>query len=255
MERDLAATIEARGVGLTFETGLEALQEIDLSIDAGSFVSIVGPSGCGKSTFLRLVSGLSHVSTGELRINQFPPIEARQQQRQLSFVLQDATLLGWRRVWNNVALPLELRGVAEADIKTRVEESLQRVGLNQMANLFPHQLSGGMRMRVSIARALITDPGLLLMDEPFGALDEIGRHRLNDELLGLWCDRRWTCLFVTHSVQEAAFLSQRVVVMSAQPGRIRAVHEVDFPYPRPRSLRTDPEFGRLVARISEDLEG
>ena len=122
MERDLAATIEARGVGLTFETGLEALQEIDLSIDAGSFVSIVGPSGCGKSTFLRLVSGLSHVSTGELTINQLPPIEARQQQRQLSFVLQDATLLGWRRVWNNVALPLELRGVAEADIKTRVEE-------------------------------------------------------------------------------------------------------------------------------------
>jgi NitT/TauT family transport system ATP-binding protein len=161
--------------------------------------------------------------------------------------------LDWRPVATNVALPLELRGTAQSEVDQRVEACLQLVGLQDMAHLYPHQLSGGMRMRVSIARALVTEPGLLLMDEPFGALDEISRQRLNHDLLALWCQRQWTCLFVTHSVQEAVFLSQRVMVMTPRPGQIRAVHDVDFPYPRPRSLRTDPAFGRLVARVSEDL--
>jgi NitT/TauT family transport system ATP-binding protein len=248
-----ATTIVARDVDITFDPGVDALAHVNVTIEAGSFVSIVGPSGCGKSTFLRLVSGLIQASRGRIEVDGVVPAEARRLHRNLSYVLQDATLLDWRPVATNVALPLELRGIAQSEVDERVEACLQLVGLQDMAHLYPHQLSGGMRMRVSIARALVTEPGLLLMDEPFGALDEISRQRLNHDLLALWCQRQWTCLFVTHSVQEAVFLSQRVMVMTPRPGQIRAVHEVDFPYPRPRSLRTDPAFGRLVARVSEDL--
>ncbi len=255
MEPEQATTIRAVDVGMRFDSGLEALAHTELSVDAGSFVSIVGPSGCGKSTFLRLVSGLTKTTTGELLVDDMEPSEARQLKRHLSYVFQDATLLEWRRVADNVALPLELRGTRRSEIDERVDSSLRLVGLKDMAHLFPRQLSGGMRMRVSIARALITEPGLLLMDEPFGALDEITRQRLNNELLSLWDKRRWTCLFVTHSVQEAVFLSQQVLVMSQRPGRIAAKHNVNFPYPRDRSLRTSPEFGRLVAQVSKDLDG
>ena len=253
MEPKAATTIVARDVDITFDPGVDALAHVNVTIEAGSFVSIVGPSGCGKSTFLRLVSGLTQASRGRIEVDGVVPAEARRLHRNLSYVLQDATLLDWRPVATNVALPLELRGIAQSEVDERVEACLQLVGLQDMAHLYPHQLSGGMRMRVSIARALVTEPGLLLMDEPFGALDEISRQRLNHDLLALWCQRQWTCIFVTHSVQEAVFLSQQVMVMTPRPGQIRAVHDVDFPYPRPRSLRTDPAFGRLVARVSEDL--
>lgn len=246
-----ATTIQASGVGLTFSAGVEALRNVNVQIDAGSFVAIVGPSGCGKSSFLRLVSGLEMPTGGRLTVDDLPPHKT--QQRHLSYVLQDATLLDWRRVVSNVGLPLEIQHLPPSQISERVDSALRLVGLADVADLYPHQLSGGMRMRVSIARALVTEPGLLLMDEPFGALDEISRQRLNDELLTLWQSRRWTCLFVTHSVQEAVFLSQRVLVMSARPGEVTATHEIDLPYPRDRSLRTSPAFGRLVARVAEGL--
>ena len=247
------AHLSATSVHKRFADGTIAIDRLDLDVEAGQFVSLVGPSGCGKSTFLRLVAGLADVTKGILTVDGLSPEQARAQHRRLAYVLQDPTLLRWRRVWDNVALPLELRAFPPVDIRSRVETALELVGLQDVGDMFPRQLSGGMRMRVSIARALATDPTLLLMDEPFGALDEITRQRLNDELLELWSRHRFTCLFVTHSVHEAAYLSQRVLVLGPQPTRTAAVHEVAFAEPRPKTLRTDVEFSRLVAAISADL--
>lgn len=247
------ADLHAADVGKRFANGLVAIEAISQAIEPGRFVSFVGPSGCGKSTFLRLVAGLTEPTDGSLTVDGLSAAEARAREAGLAFVLQDPTLLAWRRVAANVALPLELRGHDRSATSDRVSTALARVGLGAEAELYPHQLSGGMRMRVSIARALATDPALLLMDEPFGALDEITRQRLNEDLLDMWTQRSFTCLFVTHSVQEAAFLSQRVVVLSARPARVVATHEVPFPEPRRAALRTDPAFGRLVAQISADL--
>ena len=243
--------VEARGVRKRFDDGLLAVEGLDAAIGAGEFVAFVGPSGCGKSTFLRLVSGLALPSGGELTVGGQAP--RQRHGRRLAYVLQDPTLLRWRRVAANVALPLELRHLPRADIESRVQAALTRVGLDDVAGLYPHQLSGGMRMRVSIARALATDPGLLLMDEPFGALDEISRQRLNEDLQGLWSRRGFTCLFVTHNVQEAVFLSQRVIVLSARPARVVAVHEVGFPVPRDARLRSAAAFVDLVQTVSADL--
>ena len=235
--------VVAEGLAKQFPSGVEALHNLNLAIGRGQFVSIVGPSGCGKSTFLRLVAGLDAPTSGELRVEGHDPLG-------LAFVFQDATLLPWRSVAHNITLPLELR---REDEDERVTQTLALVGLTDFAAAYPAQLSGGMRMRVSIARALVTRPQILLLDEPFGALDEITRQRLNEELLRLWQEDRWTGLFVTHNVSEAVFLSQRVLVMSARPGRILADIPIPFPYPRSPYLRSAPEFIRIANGISRQL--
>ena len=247
------AHVSASVLHKRFDDGTVAVCNLDLEVLAGQFVALVGPSGCGKSTVLRLVAGLTEVTSGTLSVDGLPPREARSTHRSLAYVLQDPTLLRWRRVRDNVALPLELRALPRTEIRERVAAALDLVGLQDVGDMFPQQLSGGMRMRVSIARALATDPTLLLLDEPFGALDEITRQRLNDELLELWRERQFTCLFVTHSVQEAAYLSQRVLIMGPRPTRVTAVHEVPFSQPRLETLRTEPAFARLVAAVSRDL--
>lgn len=253
MTQTQGAHVSAMGVHKRFADGTHAVAGLDLDAAAGQFIALVGPSGCGKSTFLRLVAGLTAASEGALTVDGLSPQQSRARHRRLAYVLQDPTLLRWRRVRDNVALPLELRGVPRAEIDARVSDALEVVRLDDVGGMFPHQLSGGMRMRVSIARALAADPSLLLMDEPFGALDEITRQSLNDELLDLWRERRFTCLFVTHSVHEAVYLSQRVMIMGPRPARIAAAHEVSFAEPRQATLRTDPAFAHLVADVSRDL--
>ncbi len=242
--------VVARGVGKAFSGGIQALSSVDLSVERGQFVAIVGPSGCGKSTFLRLVAGLDTHTSGELLIDGVDPLESRRRRRDLAYVFQDATLLPWRSVRRNVALPLELR--REMD-EARIDAVLEMVGLSDFADAQPAQLSGGMRMRVSIARALATNPGLLLLDEPFAALDEITRQRLNEELLRLWERDHWTGIFITHNVYEAAFLADRVLVMSARPGHIIADIPVPFAHPRDEDLRHQNAFAELAREISQQL--
>ncbi len=245
--------VVARNLGKTFDGAIEALIDIDVDIAAGEFVSIVGPSGCGKSTLLKLIAGLDTPTEGTLTVDGLSPLEARRQRRDLAYVFQDATLLPWRTVEKNVALPLELGRQKSVQTATRVGTVLHMVGLEGFARAYPRQLSGGMRMRVSIARALVTQPGLLLLDEPFAALDEITRQHLNEELLRLWEEHRWTGLFVTHNVYEAVFLSQRVLIMSARPGHLLADLAVPFPSPRPPELRDEPEFIHLAGEVSRHL--
>ena len=241
----------ASGLGKEFSSGVQALSNVDLTIERGQFAAIVGPSGCGKSTLLRLVAGLDEHTNGALSVDGDPPIHARRRRGDLAYVFQDATLLPWRSVRRNVALPLELR---QQNDEARIDEVLTTVGLSEFAEALPAQLSGGMRMRVSIARALVTQPGLLLLDEPFGALDEITRQHLNEELLRLWERDQWTGIFITHNVYEAAFLADRVLVMSARPGRIVADIAVPFEHPRDADLRHQPQFAQLAREISEQLE-
>jgi NitT/TauT family transport system ATP-binding protein len=241
--------IAARDLSLRYASGVQALLDVNLQVGRGQFTSIVGPSGCGKSTLLRLVAGLVPPSTGQLQVLGHAPAAARRQQ-ELAYVFQEATLLPWRSVAANVALPLELRGEADA---ARVASALDTVGLTDFAHALPRELSGGMRMRASIARALVTEPQLLLLDEPFGALDDITRGRLNLELLRLWENHRWTALFVTHNVQEAVFLSQRVLVMSSRPGRLVADVAMPWTSPRAESLRLEPAFAHLVAEVTAQL--
>ena len=240
--------VVARGLGKRFASGVEALSGVDLAVGRGRFASVVGPSGCGKSTLLRLVAGLEEPSGGALAVNGRAPRAPGADD--LGFVFQDPTLLPWRSVARNVGLPLELRRTPDAG---RVRELLELVGLADFADACPAQLSGGMRMRASIARALAIRPRLLLLDEPFGALDEITRQRLNEELLRLWQEDGWTGLFVTHNVSEAVFLSQQVLVMGARPGRVLADVDVPFDYPRDPLLRSAPEFLRLAGEISHRL--
>ena len=250
LENQPSPLVVARRLGKRFANDIEALLGVDLDILGGEFVSIVGPSGCGKSTLLRLIAGLIPLSSGDLTVDQLPPVEARRQRQELAYVFQEATLLPWRTVAGNVLLPLELRNQRDPAF---VDQILELVGLADFARAYPSQLSGGMRMRVSIARALVTRPDLLLLDEPFGALDEITRQRLNEELLRLWEEERWTGIFVTHNVYEAVFLSQRVLVMSPRPGRLIADIAVPFAHPRDPDLRTAPEFNRIAAEVSHQL--
>lgn len=231
------------GVEKRFSDGTVALTGIDLRVERGEFVSVVGPSGCGKSTLLRLASGLSAPTAGRVRV---APGE-------VGYVFQDATLLPWRSVARNVELAAELEGLPRAERRRRAAEAIELVGLAGFERHLPRMLSGGMKMRVSLARTLVLDPDLCLFDEPFGALDELTRERLNDELLQLYGSRRFTGLFVTHSVAEAIFLSTRVVLMSPRPGRVVADVRVPFEYPRPRELRFTPEFADLAARVSRTL--
>jgi NitT/TauT family transport system ATP-binding protein len=231
------------GVAKTFSTGTTALAPVDLRIAAGSFVSLVGPSGCGKSTLLRLIADLLPPSAGTIARNWTPG------PRGIGFVFQDATLMPWATVAKNVALPLDLAG----DDSSVVSDALARVGLADFADAYPRALSGGMRMRAAIARATVTKPAVLLMDEPFAALDEFTRARLNDDLLALWQAHHWTVIFVTHSIREAVFLSERVVVMSPHPGRIVADMAIAFDQPRTATLRDTHAFTDACARVGAAL--
>lgn len=226
------------------------LEDITLAVQPGDFVSFIGPSGCGKSTILKLVSGLNPPTSGTLTVAGMKPRQARDRQ---AFIFQDATLLPWLTAQLNVEIPLHLRGAAASERAAKAREMLGLVGLGDVKDYYPRQLSGGMKMRVSIARALTLAPELLLLDEPFGALDEMTRNRLNEELLALRVQSPFTALFVTHSVAEAVFLSNRIFVMAAHPGRFHAEVRVDLPYPRLPDLRTRPEFQPKVNEVSRLL--
>jgi NitT/TauT family transport system ATP-binding protein len=228
------------------------LQAIDLNIDDGEFVSLIGPSGCGKSTLLKLISGLTSPSSGSILVDGMTPVQAR---KTVSYIFQDATLLPWRTVNRNVGLGLELEHVSRETRKQKVESLIELVGLSHVARAYPRQLSGGMKMRVSVARALATTPRLLLMDEPFGALDEMTRDRLNEELLRLRAEQNWTAVFVTHSVAEAVFLSTRIIVLAPSPGRIAQEITIPLSFPRTCATRESPQFESFVTEVSRALRG
>ncbi len=243
-----APLLALRGVGKSFSNGVDALRGVDLFIREGDFVSLLGPSGCGKSTALRIVAGLSSPTTGRLDW-QGEGIG----QKDVGFVFQEPTLMPWASVFDNVWLPLRLRGVSRREAEPAIRELLERVHLSGFEEAVPRELSGGMKMRVSIARGLVTKPRVLLMDEPFAALDEITRFKLNDDILELWQDQRFTVVFVTHSVFESVFLSNRIVVMAARPGRVHGELAVDVPYPRDERFRTSPEYAALCRETSDAL--
>jgi NitT/TauT family transport system ATP-binding protein len=242
--------VELAGVCKSFGGGPVVLENIGLSVEQGEFVSLIGPSGCGKSTLLRLIAGLSDATAGSILVEGHAPREARDR---MFFVFQDANLMPWRRVDENVEMPLILRGDQPGPRRGRVGAMLQLVGLAEAAQKFPWQLSGGMKMRASIARALSVAPRILLLDEPFGALDEMTRDRLNEDLLAIRDRDPFTAFFVTHSVAEAVFLSTRIVVLSANPGRIAQTIDVPFPFPRRAELRETPEFLKLLAEATHAL--
>ena len=233
-----------------YGTGNVILEGIDLQVAKKEFVSIIGPSGCGKSTLLKLVAGLSPLSEGKIAVDGMTPAKAREI---VSFIFQDATLLPWRTVRENVVLGLELDGVARARREEKAVAVLSLVGLEHVVDSYPRQLSGGMKMRVSIARALATRPQVLLLDEPFAALDEMTRDRINEDLLKLREEQGWTALFVTHSVAEAVFLSTRIVVLAPHPGRVAHDLAIDLPFPRTEETRLTSEFERTVAEVSRAL--
>jgi NitT/TauT family transport system ATP-binding protein len=245
-----APVVALSGVGKTFANGVVALDGLDLDVRAGEFLSLLGPSGCGKSTALRIVAGLSEPSRGAMTWAEDAVGTA--QSRCIGFVFQEPTLMPWSTVFGNVFLPLKLSGVSKAEAMSRVTETLERVGLAAFATAYPRELSGGMRMRVSIARALVTAPSVLLMDEPFAALDEITRFKLNDDLIALWRDLGTTVVFVTHSVFESVYLSQRIVVMTGRPGRVSSELEIDAPR-RDVRFRTSPEYAGFCRLTSEAL--
>jgi NitT/TauT family transport system ATP-binding protein len=252
-----APVVAARGLDLVFDTAdgpVHALKDVTLDIGPGDFVSFIGPSGCGKTTFLRCVAALETPTAGTLAVNGMTP-EAARQARAYGYVFQAAGLYPWRTVAANVALPLEIMGYPRAERAARVARVLELVELSGFARRYPWQLSGGMQQRASIARALAFDAGILLMDEPFGALDEIVRDRLNEALLDLWRKTGKTILFVTHSIPEAVYLSTRIVVMSPRPGRITDVIDSPLPRERPLDIRDTPEFIAVAHRVREGLRG
>jgi NitT/TauT family transport system ATP-binding protein len=242
--------VELSGVSKVYGNGRIVISGLDLIIAKGDFVTFLGPSGCGKSTVLKLISGLTPPTSGTIQVDGMTPKNARET---VSYIFQDATLLPWRTVRNNVGLGLELEGVNSGRRRERTAALLQLVGLGEVGDAYPRELSGGMKMRVSIARALATNPRLLLMDEPFAALDEMSRDHLNEELLRLREEQKWTAVFVTHSVAEAVFLSTRIVVLASSPGRIHTVVPIELGFPRTAALRASPEFGALVLQISRTL--
>jgi NitT/TauT family transport system ATP-binding protein len=245
--------VEILSAEKTYPNGTQALLPVNLTVREGEFVTLLGPSGCGKSTLLKMVAGLLEPSDGRLLLWRKPVNEAAAGDRRLSFVFQEATLMPWARVQANVRLPLDLAGVPRAEADARVADALTLVGLERFGNNLPRELSGGMQMRVSIARGLVTRPALLLMDEPFGALDEITRNRLDSDLLDLWRAQKLTVIFVTHSIYEAVYLSNRVVVMAARPGRVVDEVAIDEPYPRDASFRVSTTFSAYAKRLQDSL--
>jgi NitT/TauT family transport system ATP-binding protein len=243
--------VSLRSVTKVYDGGVMALGPLDLDVGKGEFVSLLGPSGCGKSTALRLIAGLNAPTSGTVGVSHRPgQLRAGQA---IGFVFQEPTLMPWTTVAENVRLPLKLSHAPVAQANARVEQALAQVGLSEFADAFPRQLSGGMKMRVSLARALVTDPDILLMDEPFAALDEITRFRLNNDLLALWRDLRKTVVFVTHSVFESVYLSQRVVVMTARPGRIGAEFRIEAAEPRGEEFRTSADYAGYCRMVSNAL--
>ncbi|WP_282363509.1 ABC transporter ATP-binding protein [Pseudomonas sp. PS01297] len=241
--------IEALSVEKVYANGTQALRPVNLSIAEGEFITLLGPSGCGKSTLLKMVAGLIEPSDGRLLLWRKPVNKLASTGKHLSYVFQEATLMPWNSVLKNVRLPLELEGVPPQEADRRVAAALQRVGLEKFADALPRELSGGMQMRASIARGLVVEPNLLLMDEPFGALDEITRNALDSDLLDLWQRHQWTVMFVTHSIHEAVFLSQRVIVMAARPGRVVADIKIDEPFPRDESFRLSKRFSEYAMHL------
>ena len=246
--RTSETVLRLRAVSRTFNKRVEALTPVDLDVVAGSFLAVLGPSGCGKSTLLRLIAGLDRATTGTVDTS----ITDRSH---ISYVFQDPTLLPWRTVLRNVCLPLELRGNSSVRSHAVARDALKQVGLADAAERYPAQLSGGMRMRVSLARALATDPTLLLLDEPFAALDEITRQHLDDQLRALWRRRPMTVIFVTHSTTEATYLADRAIVFSSRPGRIVFDTPIDLPPDRSASIRSDPAFARQTRALYDALDG
>ncbi len=242
--------IVAEQLSMDYGPEHQVLDRISLRLDDGQFVALVGPSGCGKSTLLRLIAGLETPAAGKLAVDGKPPGDA-QNRRRAAFVFQDPNLLPWRTVVDNIRLPLELQRQARSEQQLAVRQSLRLIGLGEAdERKYPRMLSGGMRMRVALARALVTRPDILLLDEPFAALDDILRGQLNEDLVGLWQKQAWTTVFVTHNVAEAVFLSQRIVVLSGQPGRVITQLEVPFGYPREATLRSTAEFAALTGQVS-----
>src|SRR3984957_3229498 len=243
--------VSLRGVAKVYDSGVSALGPFDLDVRKGEFVSLLGPSGCGKSTALRLIAGLSAPTSGTVRVSR--PAVAVRGGHSIGFVFQEPTLMPWTSVRENVRLPLKIAHVAAAEVKVRIDQALAQMGLTEFADAYPRELSGGMKMRVSLARALVTDPEILLMDEPFAALDEITRFRLNNDLLALWRNLRKTVIFVTHSVFESVYLSQRVIVMTSRPGRITAEIRIEAPEPRGEDFRTSPTYAGYCREVSNAL--
>ncbi|MFT4242234.1 MAG: ABC transporter ATP-binding protein [Acidovorax sp.] len=237
----------------TYPNGTQALLPVELSIEEGEFVTLLGPSGCGKSTLLKMVAGLLEPSDGRLLLWHKPVAQLDDSGKKMAFVFQSPTLMPWASVQSNVRLPLDLAGLPRAEANARVADALALVGLDKFATALPRALSGGMQMRVSIARGLVTQPDLLLMDEPFGALDEITRHKLDADLLDLWRKKKLTVIFVTHSIHEAVFLSSRVVMMAARPGRVVEEFRIDEPYPRTTDFMVSPQFSRYAKQLQDSL--
>lgn len=254
-ERNSAA-VKIVAAEKTYSNGTRALLPVSLTVRRGEFITLLGPSGCGKSTLLNMVAGLLPPSEGRIAVwGEVPDTNAQdgENQRRLSFVFQEATLMPWARVAANVRLPLDLRGVSRADADRRVGDALRLVGLEKFADSYPRELSGGMQMRASIARSLVTEPSLLLMDEPFGALDEITRNRLDDELLALWREKNLTVIFVTHSIHEAVYLSGRVIVMAARPGRVVEEVTIEPSIHRDEAFRVSSEFAAYAKQLQDSL--
>jgi NitT/TauT family transport system ATP-binding protein len=248
--------VSASNLSLTFETNdgpVHALKDVDLDVEKGDFVSFIGPSGCGKTTFLRVIADLEKPTGGSISVNGMTPEEARMK-RAYGYVFQAASLLPWRTIEKNIAVPLEIMGLSKADQRKRIDEVLSLVDLANFGKKYPWQLSGGMQQRASIARALAFDADLLLMDEPFGALDEIVRDHLNEQLLKLWDATNKTICFVTHSIPEAVYLSTKIVVMSPRPGQIYDVIDSTLPRERPLDIRESQEFLDIAARVRDGLK-
>ncbi len=246
-------------VGKQYDNGTVALQALDLAVGEHQFVSLLGPSGCGKSTALKMIAGLSPVTSGQIvwpntAGENHTHSPTKDHAKDISFVFQEPTLMPWAKVFENVWLPLRLKGLSRSAAQAQVSEALDKVGLAQFAHVIPRELSGGMKMRVSIARAMVTQPRLLLMDEPFAALDEMTRFKLNNDTLALWQAQQFTTIFVTHSVFESVYLSNRIIVMGARPGRVTADIAIDEPYPRSDAFRTTQRYAQWCVQVSQALQ-